>query len=190
VTDNPTYPVWRCVLTDMLAELGSTGEARAELDSLAADGFNRLPFDEEWEVSICFLAHAAARLGERQHAASLYELLLPYAERVAISYPEISLGPISRFLGMLATAMGQWGDAERHVRDSLELSACIGARASLAHSHAEYAAMLLERDEPSATDKAWSRLDQALAIYRELGMDSHARRAVRLRERATTVGSA
>jgi eukaryotic-like serine/threonine-protein kinase len=190
VTDNPTYPVWRCVLTDMLAELGSADEARAELDSLAADGFTRLPFDEEWEVSICFLAHAAARLGERQHAASLYELLLPYAERVAVSYPEISLGPISRFLAMLATAMGQWGDAERHVRDSLELSARIGARASLAHSHAEYAAMLLERDEPSDTDKAWTLLDQALAIYRELGMDSHARRAVRLRERATTVGSA
>ena len=190
VTDNPTYPIWRCVLADMLTELGSTREARTELEALAADGFSRLPFDEEWEVSMCLLAETAARLGDSVRAAVLYELLLPYADRVAISYPEISLGPVARFLGILATAIAHWDDAERHFRDSLELSARIGARPSLTHTQTDYAQMLLEREGPSGSDKAWILLDQAVATYRELGMDSHSLRAASLRERATTAGPA
>ncbi len=189
-TDNPTYPVWRCVLANMLAELGSIGEARTEFEALAADGFSGLPFDEEWEVSMCFLGETAARLGDKRRAKAIYECLLPYADRVAISYPEISLGPVSRFLGILATTTEQWDEAERHFRDSLELSARIGARASLAHTQTDYAQMLLERDEGSGSDEAWILLDQALATYRQLEMDSHFQRASRLRERATTVGSA
>jgi len=183
-TDNPTYPIWRCVLANLLAELGSTGEARTEFDALAADGFSRLPFDEEWEVSLCFLAETAARLGDGAHAAMLHERLLPYADRVAISYPEISLGPVARFLGILAAATARWDDAERHFRDSLELSARIGARPSLAHTQTNYAQMLLDRDDRSGSDDVVILLDQALATYRELGMDSNALRVASLRERA------
>jgi tetratricopeptide (TPR) repeat protein len=182
--DNPTYPIWRCVLVSVLAELGSTSEARTELEALAADGFGRLPFDEEWEVSLCFLAETAARLDDAAGAATLYGLLVPYADRVAISYPEISVGPVARFLGILAAATARWDDAERHFRDSLELSARIGARPSLAHTQTDYAQMLLGRDDRSGSDEVVILLDQALATYRELGMDSHARRVASLRERA------
>jgi DNA-binding SARP family transcriptional activator len=187
--DNPAYPIWRCVLTDMLTELRRPDEARTGLESLGADDFSRLPFDEEWEVSMCFLGETAARLGDSTRAATIYELLLPYADRVAVSYPEISLGPVSRFLGMLATATARWNDAERHFRDALDLSARIGARPSLAHTQTGYARMLLARDEPSGSEQAAGLLDQALATYRDLGMDSHFMSADRLRERAT-LGSA
>jgi class 3 adenylate cyclase/tetratricopeptide (TPR) repeat protein len=181
-TDNPTYLIWRCVLANLLAELGSIDEARTELEALAADHFGRLPFDEEWEVSVCLLAETAARLGDRPRAATLYDRLLPYAHKVAVSYPEISLGPISRFLGVLATATARWDDAERHFRDSLGLSARIGARPSLAHAQTDYARMLLDREGPSGADQAGVLLDQAMATYRDLGMSSHLQRAARLRE--------
>jgi tetratricopeptide (TPR) repeat protein len=184
-TDNPTYPIWRCVLVNMLAELGSTDEARAELETLGADGFSSLPFDEEWAVSMCLLAEAAARLGDTGAAAVLYERLLPYADRVAISYPEISLGPIARFLGLLATTTAQWHDAEGHFRASLELSARIGARPSLAHTQRDNAQMLLKRGQPGDIEKAGSLLDEAVATYSELGMDSHSSKAALVRERAT-----
>jgi tetratricopeptide (TPR) repeat protein len=177
--ENPTYPVWRCVLANMLVELGSTTEARTELEALAADGFRRLPFDEEWEVSMCFLAETAVRVGDGPRAATLYERLLPYADRVAVSYPEISLGPVSRFLGILAAAAAHWDDAEGHFRAAVELSSRIGARPSLAHAQTNYAQMLLEREEPSRADQAGILLDQALATYRELGMDSHVLTATR-----------
>jgi hypothetical protein len=61
----------------MLAELGSTGEARAELEALAADGFGRLPFDEEWQLSMCFLAEAAAQLNDTAGAETLCRLPAP-----------------------------------------------------------------------------------------------------------------
>jgi DNA-binding SARP family transcriptional activator len=172
--DNPTYPIWRCVLANMLAELGSINEAGAEFHALAADEFGRLPFDEEWEVSTCLLAETAARLGDTDRAARLHELVLPYADRVAISYPEISLGPVSRFLGILASTIGEYDDAARHFEEALATSARIGARPWLARTQDDYAHMLLRRGEPGDAEKARRTLDSARAAYRALGMSAHA----------------
>jgi tetratricopeptide (TPR) repeat protein len=183
VVEYPTYPVWRCVLTNMLAELGEPAEAHAELDTLAAAGFSGLPFDEEWEVSMCLLAEAAARLGDGDHALTLHELLLPYADRVAATYPEISLGPIARFLGLLASATLRWDDAERHFRSAIDLGARIGARPSLAHANEDYARMLLERGRPDDIAKASELVEQAYAGYSELGMAYWASRVAALHEK-------
>jgi len=179
--DNPTYPICRCVLAHMLAETGQTAAATAELEGLASHGFELLPFDEEWQVSLCLLAEAATRLGDRTRAGQLYDLLLPYAHRFAISYPEICIGPVSRYLGMLATVTARWDDAERHFTDATEASARIGARPSLAHSWAGHAEMLLARD-PASADAA-ALLDGAVGTYRELGMDPFAARTAGLIKR-------
>jgi tetratricopeptide (TPR) repeat protein len=168
--DHPTYPIWRCVLANMLAELGSTPEARAEFEALAADGFGGLPFDEEWDVSLCLLAETAARLGDGERAATLYELLLPYADRVAVSYPEISVGPVSRFLGILATTCRNFDDAAGHFEDALALSERIGARPWGARTQDDYAQMLFRRSAPDDAEKARSLLASARTTYRELGM--------------------
>jgi tetratricopeptide (TPR) repeat protein len=168
--DYPTYPIWHCVLANMLVELGLTGEARGELDTLAANRFSAIPFDEEWEVSLCFLAETAARLGEKEHAATLYGLLLPYADRVAISYTEISLGPVSRFLGKLASTCRNYDDAASHFEDAMALSERTGARPWLAHTRDDYAHMLFRRGAPGDVEKARSLLATARNDYRELGM--------------------
>jgi tetratricopeptide (TPR) repeat protein len=173
-TDSPTYPIWRCVLVNMLAELGSTAEARTEFEALAANGFSGLPFDEEWEVSLCFLAETAARLVDSDNAAKLYELLRPYADRVAISYPEISLGPVSRFLGILASTTCYYDDAAGHFEDALAMNERIRARPWLAHTQEDYGRMLLRRDQPGDAEKARSLLESARTAYRELGMSEFA----------------
>src|SRR5262249_13016377 len=154
VTDNPTYPIWRCVLANMLAELGATADARGELEALATDDFSGLPFDEEWEVSICLLAETPPCLGDSERAEALYDLLLPSGDRVAVSYPEISLGPVSHFLGILATTSARLGDAEGHFSDALELNERIGARPWLAHTREDYGRMLLDRGGPGDVEKA------------------------------------
>jgi DNA-binding SARP family transcriptional activator len=172
--DYPTYPIWRCVLANMLAELGSTADARSEYEALAANGFSGLPFDEEWEISLCFLAETAARLGDSDHTATLYELLRPYARRVAFSYPEISLGTVSRFLGILASTTCRYDDAARHFEDALAMNERIGARPWLAHTQDNYAQMLLRRGEPGDAERARGLLDIARAAYRELGISAPA----------------
>ena len=170
VTDYPTYPIWRCVFANILAELGSTAEARTEFDALAMDDFGGIPFDEEWDVSLCLLAETAARLGDGARAARLYELLLPYADRVAFSYPEISMGSVSRFLGILASTCRNYDDAAGHFEGALAMNEGIGARPWLAHTQDDYAHMLLLRSQPGDAERAQDLLDRARATYAELGM--------------------
>ena len=102
-------------------------------------------------------------------AAVLYELLLPYGDRVAVGYPEISTGAVARYLGLLAASMERWNSAERHFDDALKINTRIGAHPWLAHTQHDYARMLL----PCATtdrEKALELLAEALATYRDLGM--------------------
>ena len=145
VEEYPTYPIWRCVLTQMLTELGHMTEARQALDALGEGGFARVPFDESRLVSLGLLAEAAKGLSAREHAAALYELLLPYGDRLAVAYPEISTGAVARNLGLAAWTMERWEDAERHFEAALELNERVGARPWLARTEADRARMRLER---------------------------------------------
>jgi tetratricopeptide (TPR) repeat protein len=142
VADYPTYRIWPCVLAHVLCETGGEDEARAALGALAGDRFASLPFDEEWLVSIGLLADVASAVGEDGHAAALYELLLPYADRVAISYPEISTGAVARSLGLLAGSIGRRDDARRHFAAAVALHRRIGARTWLARTERDAAGLL------------------------------------------------
>jgi tetratricopeptide (TPR) repeat protein len=93
---------------------------------------------------------------------------------VAVSYPEISLGPLSRFLGILSSACRNFDDAADHFEHALATSQTIGARPWLAHTQDDYAHTLLQRDAPGDSEKARSLLDSARATYGELGMRAYA----------------
>ncbi len=150
VEEYPGYPIWRCVLAHMAGELGYVPEARAVVAALAADDFASVPFDEEWLVSMSLIAETTCALGEAELAEALYERLLPYADRVAISYPEVSCGAVARYLGLLATTAGAWDDAEQCFRQAVEVHERIGAESWLARTRRDHAAMLTARDAAPA----------------------------------------
>ena len=124
----PDRPIWRCALAQLEAELAHEDEARRALDALAADRFSAILFDDSWLASMCFLAEATALLGDAERAAVLYERLLPYADRVAVTYSEISLGSVARYLGLLAAAIGRPSEAELHLDAAEKANRRIGAR--------------------------------------------------------------
>ena len=162
-----SYAICRCAHVHVLAELGHEAEARSGLAELAADGFNVLGFDETWLASVAFLAEAAHILGESATAAELYARLLPYVDRVATSTPELSLGAVSRYLGLLASASGDDAAAARHFEAAVAANSRMGARpwAALAlHDHA----VLFGDPELAA---------QAVEACAALGMDVLAARA-------------
>jgi hypothetical protein len=64
-------------------------------------------------------------------AALVYEPLLPYADRMAISCPEISTGPVSRYLGVLAATCGRPEKARLHLQHAVEVSERGRARPAL-----------------------------------------------------------
>jgi tetratricopeptide (TPR) repeat protein len=168
--DFRTYRIFDCILGRFYDALGRRDDARAKFEELAEDDFVGVPVDEEWLASICLLADLAASLGDTRRARILYELLSPYPDRVGTAYPEISVGAVSRYLGLLATAEARWNEAERHFEDATEVNRRIGARPWLAHTQEDHARMLLARGNGSDAENAARLLDEAVATYRELGM--------------------
>jgi tetratricopeptide (TPR) repeat protein len=171
VDEYPTYSLWRCLLTHMHAELGHLDDSRSGLDRLGAGDFRELPMDEEWLVSVSFLAETASVLRHTERAAQLHDLLLPYSNRMAVSYPEVSLGAVARYLALLAVAMGRSDDAIRYFEDALEVNERMQARPWLARTQRDYGRMLLSRGRPSDREKASELMATAVAGFEQLGMN-------------------
>jgi len=116
------------------------------------------------------LAEVCSRLGKREAAAELHKVISRYPEGNATAGDGICFGPIARGLGMVATVLERWDDAERHYLYSMDLSERGGLRPSLADARMNYADMLLRRDAPGHREKARPLLQQALEAAQEMGM--------------------
>jgi tetratricopeptide (TPR) repeat protein len=164
----------RTALALIYKQLGREAEARDEFERLATNDFADLPQDWLWLASVTNLAETCAFLHDAQRAATLYELLLPYAERTIVAaYAHTCYGSVSRHLGLLAATMGRWDDAVQHFEYALEVNARLDAKPYLAHTQEDYARMLIERNAPGDRDKAFRLLTEAIAMYREIGMPKH-----------------
>ncbi|MBI4518765.1 MAG: AAA family ATPase [Deltaproteobacteria bacterium] len=183
-------PAWRAALADLYGRLGHEAEARREFEHLARNDFTDLPRDQNWFISMALLSETCARLHDTARAAVLYRQLRPYAERVVVVAPALaSCGAVARYLGILATVQGRWGEAAHHFEHALAMNALIGARPCLAHTQREYAEMLLRAPSPShnhgevegGRERARGLLDQAIVTYRELAMSPYLEQAETLR---------
>src|SRR5882672_908735 len=176
-------PAVRTGLCFTYSELGKLDAARAEFDQLAVDKFASLPHDNTWLAGMIMLSQTCVILGDVERASVLYDQLLPYTGRnVVIGPPALScMGPASHYLGMLATVMGNYDDAERHFLDALELGRRMGAKPFIAHTQREWAALRVERNRPGDLAEGVRQLSEALAIYQELGMASFVERAVAMK---------
>jgi DNA-binding CsgD family transcriptional regulator len=170
---HPTASTWRPGLALIYRELGLTTETRAEFDDLARLDFTDLTRDGLWVTCITYLSEVCAFLGDADRAATLYRLLLPYAQHNIVAGGGVACyGAGSRYLGLLAATMGQWVEADRHFEAALALNARMGARPWLAHTQYDFAIMVLARGQPGDREKAVALLDEALASARALGMYS------------------
>jgi DNA-binding SARP family transcriptional activator len=167
--DDAAYPVWRYVLVDVYAQLGRRDNARAAFEGLAAEGFT-VQVEMQWLFSTDLLPEVCRDLGDARRAATLYERLVPYANRNAVTPPELCRGSVSRGLGLLAATMSRWERAEDHFERALWMNHAAGARTWLAHTRYDYARMLLARGEPGDRARAGELLDSARALSRELEM--------------------
>ncbi len=108
--------------------------------------------------------------GELESSAVLYRLLLPWAALNTGDAYEGMRGSVSRYLGLLAAAMGRWDDAVRHYEVALDANERWGLRPWLAHTQHDYARTLLARGHDQDRDKAATLLESALTTSRQLGM--------------------
>ena len=180
IEEYPERVVYPCMLATLCCEKGRHREARDLLEELARDDVADVPSRQEWFFGAGLLAEVCAQLNDRRRAAALYELLLPYADCNLLNWVEVCAGSTSRYLGLLATTMARWANAERHLEAAIDMDRRTGARPWLAHTQDDYASMLLVRGQPGDREHACELLASARATYDQLGMHTHAARVAAL----------
>lgn len=164
---------WRPGLALLYCELGSREQARGIFEALAADGFVHPVPDTVWIASVAYLAEVCVWLDDAARAATLFDLLLPYAGRnIVFGAHTACLGAAARLLGMLATTLRRWDEAEQHFEHAMRFDAGTGGLPWLARSRVAFAAMLLRRARAGDRDRATSLLAMALSDASSLGMRS------------------
>ncbi len=184
VQTTPAESTWRPGLTLIYAELGMLDQARVELDHLARDEFRQIPEDATWVNCMGMLAEVSHRLRDQRYADTLYEFLAPYARFNIVSPPLVACyGAAARHLGLLATTLRRWDEAERHFEVALALNELQGGLPWVAHTRHAHAAMLLDRGQPSDRERAASMNDAATHAAIELGMQGLSARCAALAKR-------
>ena len=127
-------------------ELGRPDAAREAFEVVAAPGFDALPRDANWLIALTLAAEVCAALGDAERARELYDLLAPHGGRnVLVGRAASCNGCASRLLGMLASVLGEWDEAERRFFEAREMHVRMGARPFLARTELAWAEMLLAR---------------------------------------------
>ena len=160
---------WLPGLVSVLVELGMEAEARRELSRVASEGLDRYR-ESLWLASLTYLTDAAAALGDEAMAALVYPELEPLSEaNVMIGHLVTYYGAADRYLGMLATTLGEWQRAELHFERALELNRGMGALTWVAHTAYEYARLLLARG-PGDRDRVAALLGEGATLAGQIGM--------------------
>ena len=174
VADEPARPVFRCVLAHLQARLAPTPDALRTLDDLAAAEVAALPFDQEWLFGASLLAETAALLRSVEAAEVLYRALSPWAALNVVDQGEGIRGSVARYLGLLASTLERWDEADRHFTEAARRNADMGLRPWLALTQDDHATTLQARALPRDRHRAEALRDAALATYLELGMSPRA----------------
>jgi hypothetical protein len=180
----PGMPVWRAALALVYCEVGREAEARRELERLAENDFAGIPRNDAWLLAIAILAEISARLGDAARARPLYELLRPFADRNVVSFHGLYVGPVARYLGLLAAVQEDWDTAAAHLGDATRSAAKAGARPMMEIIRADEARILAERERAGEAPAPVAEAPSAASLRREgdMWLFDYAGRSVRVRD--------
>jgi DNA-binding CsgD family transcriptional regulator/tetratricopeptide (TPR) repeat protein len=166
----PVFKARQAMQVLLAIELGRE-HAQALFDALAAREFRDLPATERLLYALILLAEACVALEDRQRALLLYDLLQPYADRpAAVLIHATHFGAVSQYLGMLATLLERWNEAELHFAHALTLNERLRLRPYAAYTRHAWATMLVGRGVHGDVERARQLNEQALSAAREIGM--------------------
>ena len=126
--DTPDAPHAMAVAIKALAyaDAGQLDEARQLLSELATRDFD-FPIDILWAGGMVFCAEAAIECRDTRSAGLLFDHLAPWADQWSTT-SVTSEGPISHYLGGLATVLGRDGEADTYFAQAAVSSSSAGAR--------------------------------------------------------------
>jgi len=125
-------------------------------------------------------AIVAWSLDRADAAPAIYAALEPFADDLAVSSSgqAVSGGSVSRYLGQMATLMGDWDRAEVDFARAMRRNLETGARGEVAETRYDWATALLRHGLARDRERASAMLEAANRGATELGMEPLRRRAV------------
>jgi DNA-binding winged helix-turn-helix (wHTH) protein/tetratricopeptide (TPR) repeat protein len=174
------FPLLRALLARMYAAEDVREAATRQFERLAALDFKDLPRGLAGTNTLCLLSDVCVYLGDARRAALLFEQMRPYAHCHAVIGSPVALAYMGSFamrLGMLATLLGRYDEAEGYFRSAIAWAENAEARPWLAHTRIEYGRMLLGRGD---TESGLAQAQAALELAGEMGMQGVANDALQL----------
>jgi tetratricopeptide (TPR) repeat protein len=161
---------WRPGFALVASDLGFLDAARQRLAEQAAQGFQSVS-DAKRSASLSYWAEVAIAVEDKTSADLIYDLLRDYRDMtITVGLVTVCYGSAARFLGMLAAALDKREVAADHFEHALDMDGALGARPWLAHTRAEYAALLRRRGDRASIERAEILAQKAMTTAVELGM--------------------
>jgi class 3 adenylate cyclase len=162
---------WPAALIWLLTETGAVAEASDRLAALARRDFADMPRNANWLTTMCALAVASTTLGDESVAATLCELLIPYADQCS---PVLAgagcLGSNHAFVGFAAAAATRYDEAIQSFERALEHNEQVGAQYIAARVCYECSRALVARGEIGDREQAQKLIERGIDYARKLGM--------------------
>ncbi|MEY2458176.1 MAG: hypothetical protein QOG30_6, partial [Acidimicrobiaceae bacterium] len=165
-----------CLLGAGLAESGNADAAAKLTDGFDPTDPEALPPDALWLGSLHSLSRVYFWQRDRDGAAVLYDLLLPF-ERYVASIGWFPVGSVQFGLALCAAACGRHGDAERHFGTATDLHRGWGWHAFLVDTLRYHAAMLDDVADPADQPRLMIMLEEIMDEGRRIGMAGHVEEA-------------
>ena len=171
VEHNPGLHPFRAALAFTHASLGEVDDARHHFELLAADDFAGVSRNVLWPNSLALMSEVCTVLDDRDRARLLLDLFRPYSGLLVVfAGGSHCTGAVDRYLGMLATVLGRFSEAEAWFDAAIGLEERAGSPPLLARTRYWYARMLAASDGPADPSRASDLLAASLRTAESLGM--------------------
>jgi len=180
VEEHPALAAARAGLALGLHDAGRPDDARRQYGCLVGGGLSRIPEDAFWFGTMAFIAELAARLGDTPRVNELHERLAPFAGRNAVIGFGGFLGPVSRLLGLLSTAVRRWDDARTSFDEALIACEHLEELPFRVLVKRDLATMLMHRGDPADRSEVRVLLEDAVRSAALLEMSATLHEARRL----------
>lgn len=166
--EGPWDRTLRAVVARSYLDLGDLAGARRELEAVGSVGFHDLP---DRALSLACLAEVTASLGDTAWAERLSALLHPYAGQLIVGrMSSVCPGAADRYLGQLASILGDWDSADAHFTAAAKLEERISAPPLVAVTRYRQASNLISRDCDGDRAEARALLGSVLSTTHRLQM--------------------
>jgi hypothetical protein len=160
-------PAYLAALGVAYVEVAETNKARLLLERFGAQDF-QLPLDQVWLTGMTCYAEAAIQCADIHSAGPLFTQLEPWGDQWVYS-GSTSSGPVSHFLGGLATVLGRYDEASDYLERSAGLCNQFDAKFFAVRTDLAWGKMLVARDAPGDVKKARGLFTQTETAARRHG---------------------